>query len=213
MRLYLVRHGQTAWNEARRAQGHTDIPLDEAGQSQAQALGEAFRSVPLTRVYTSDLSRAKMTAEAVVATTGADLEVRRDLRERGFGDLEGQPFTAVHDWLEQTARERDEHLLRVRPPAGESYEDVWNRLGRIVEEIDQTEGAIAVVSHGGTSSLLLARLLRGNLETSRGFRLNNTGVTELERRTDGYYVMLRYNDVSHTVDLGPLVSGLDAASR
>ena len=63
MRLYLVRHGQTDWNVQKRAQGHTDRPLDETGLQQAKLVGNAFLDLPVQRILTSDLIRAKQTAD------------------------------------------------------------------------------------------------------------------------------------------------------
>ena len=63
MRLYLVRHGQTSWNVEQRAQGHTDIPLDEEGIRQADMLGHSFAGVGIDRVLSSDLKRSVQTAE------------------------------------------------------------------------------------------------------------------------------------------------------
>ncbi|HYF00177.1 MAG TPA: histidine phosphatase family protein, partial [Planctomycetota bacterium] len=128
MPLYLVRHGQTAWNELGRAQGHTDIPLDERGRRQAQALGEAFRRLPLDRILTSDLARAYQTAEAVAHATGVSLEVRPELRERGFGEWEGSPFADVGAWILARAQSDGIPFLECRPPGGEAFADVWTRL-------------------------------------------------------------------------------------
>ena len=90
MRLYLVRHGQTAWNAEERAQGHSDIPLDHEGLRQAESLGRAFQDRKISLVLCSDLQRAKQTAQPIVEATGARFETTEQLRERGFGDWEGQ---------------------------------------------------------------------------------------------------------------------------
>ena len=209
MRLYLVRHGQTAWNLEGRAQGQTDIPLDEVGLRQAEAVGRAFRDIPLDRVLTSDLSRAYATAGAISPRA----ERRADLRERSFGEWEGSPFTRVAERSIEMSLVEGCHSLEVRPPKGESFADVWRRLDTVVAEIGESEGRLAIVSHGGTCAVLLARLVRGTLETSRGFRFGNTGVTELERRADGYFVIVRYNDVSHLAAERPLAGSVDGTHR
>jgi broad specificity phosphatase PhoE len=213
MRLYLVRHGQTAWNLAGKAQGHTDIPLDETGLAQAQAVGEAFREIPLDRLLTSDLLRARQTAQPIADAVGLPLEARADLRERGFGEWEGSPFVDVAARSIELSLQQGLHPLEVRPPAGEAYRDVWNRLDRVVEELQDSEARTAIVTHGGTSALLLARLTRGTLETSRSFRFGNTGITELERRADGYFVIVRYNDVRHLAANRPLAGSVDGTHR
>ncbi len=189
MRVYLIRHGQTAWNAEGRAQGHSDIELDQEGLDQAEALGNAYRG-RVAKVFTSDLQRAHATAKALECPN-TWLDVR--LRERGFGDWEGLTFRDFHTMLPKEPNSEFEF----RPPGGESFHDVWARIAPFVEAIQDEHEDLAIVSHGGTSSLVLAQLLRGTLHTSRSFRFGNTAVTELERRRDGLYTMVRYNCTAH----------------
>lgn len=187
MRLFLVRHGQTSWNIEGRAQGHSDIELDAVGVAQAQLLKKA---VPAgLHAFTSDLSRAKRTAEAVAHRMTIDPR----LRERGFGEFEGRPFNDIH----KIATSSGKPFLEFVPPGGESFLDVWHRLHPFTEKVRAIDDDQIIVTHGGTCALLLAQLLRGRPETARAFRFGNTAVTELERRPDGSFVMLRYNDTSH----------------
>ena len=90
--LGLIRHGVTDWNQARRMQGQTDIPLNAEGERQAQALGERLKNEPLhwDAIYSSDLIRASTTAEYIRIALGLK-EVRTNplLRERKFGAAEG----------------------------------------------------------------------------------------------------------------------------
>ncbi len=213
MRLFLVRHGQTAWNLEGRAQGHTDILLDELGRQQASMAAEAFRGTELTRVLTSDLQRAITTAEPLAKATGATLTQRHDLRERSFGDWEGLDFRDVAAKMLEQSLLQGIPMHEVRPPAGESFADVWQRLDGVLAELKDAEGPTAVVSHGGTVSILLSRLLCGTLETSRSFRFGNTSITELERRPDGYFSIVRYNDVAHLQRQTVLSGSLDGTSR
>ncbi len=192
-----MRHGRTAWNIAGRAQGHTDIPLDEIGLEQRDLLAQSFKTIKLDRIYSSDLMRAKQTAEALVDATGAPLEVYRDLRERGFGEWEGQSFTDLQDWIVQEAARLGISKIAVRPPGGESYVDLWARTSGLLQSILDSDEDAAIVSHGGTCSILLAQLIRGTPESARSFRLKNTSVFELERREDGYFSITRFNDTSH----------------
>src|SRR5579885_891994 len=95
MRLYLVRHGQTAWNAQEKAQGHTDVPLDETGKIQAQRLAELLEGSRIDLILTSDLQRSKETAQVIADRFGAPLEATELLRERSFGEWEGLPYTEV----------------------------------------------------------------------------------------------------------------------
>jgi broad specificity phosphatase PhoE len=188
MKLFIVRHGQTSWNIAGRAQGHADIPLDPTGQAQAAALARAFEGVHLDRVISSDLLRARETAEAF----GRPVETRVDLRERSFGEWEGRDYNTVMSDLEARAEASGLTRLLVRPPGGESFEDIWHRIGPFVEELKQAQDNTLVVCHGAMKAVLLARLVDGNLETCRAFRFRNCAVTEFERRHEGTLVMVRY---------------------
>lgn len=199
MRLYVIRHSQTSWNIAGRAQGHTDIPLDETGKAQAQALGRAFQSVRVDRILSSDLMRARQTAQAIADATSAPIELRSALRERSFGEWEGMNYLEMLSMADRMALEMDWH--RVKSPSGESFGDVWERLGPVIEEIETSQENLAIVTHGGAFGILVARLIRGTLETSRSFGVGNTAVTEFERRSNGSYRMLRYADTSHLANL------------
>jgi probable phosphoglycerate mutase len=212
MRVYLIRHGQTAWNAEQRAQGHTDIPLDDQGVEQARLLATGFDDVPFSRILCSDLQRAKSTATPLAERLKVEVQFRIDLRERSFGDWEATPFeTIAQNFIEQellTGKPREE----VRPPGGESQLDVWNRLEAIAAEIESYHEPQVVVSHGGTCSLLLARLLRATPFTARSFRFDNTGVMTLLGRPDGGYQLIRYNDSSH-LRQAALTGSLDGISR
>jgi len=197
MRLYLVRHGRTAWNIQGKLQGHADIPLDDVGTSQAVSLGQAFESITLDRIFSSDLQRAVLTAEYVSEATGAPITQRPDLRERNFGDWEGLDVRDAAARTLELGLSQGISTTFVRPPNGESHADVWERVGSILAELDETDQQVAIVAHGGSVAALLGRLLQGTVETMRTFRLGNTSVTELERRADGFHTMLRYSDTSH----------------
>lgn len=194
MRLFLIRHGQTGWNALDRAQGHTDIPLDETGLRQAESLGAQFAEMSLARVLSSDLARASQTASPVARASNSSLEVATALREKCFGDWEGEPFS----WIRE--RTPDGHnldeLYHFKAPNGESFSEMWARLDATVAEMRECGEDVALVTHGGTACLLLAKLLCADFATSRSFRFSNASVTELERR-NGTFRLIRYNDTSH----------------
>jgi len=210
MRLYLVRHGQTSWNVEQRAQGHTDIPLDEEGILQADMLGHSFAGVGIDRVLSSDLKRSVQTAEPIAKYSGARLDVDKRLRERSFGNWEGLPFDEFRH--RSPSPERMEELFAFRPPGGESFKDVWVRLDPVVHELRRSEIDSVVVTHGGSCALLLAKLLDAPYPTSRAFRFGNAAVVDLELRPDGMYTMLRYNDTSH-LRSQVLSGGVDGSHR
>ncbi len=214
MRLFIVRHGQTAWNVAGKAQGHTDEPLDDEGRRQVDCLVNAFHGVRLGKVLSSDLIRCVQTAEPIAQTCQAQLETTPDLRERSFGVLEGQSYSAVRQKLAEISIMTNVDGFQVRPDQGESPEDVWNRLDRVVQFAhDYPGGDLAIVTHGGTCALLMAKLLKGTYATSRSFRFTNTAVSELFRRFDGVWQLQRYADASHLPESGLSMVNEEATAR
>ena len=87
-RLYLIRHGETAWSRSRQHAGRTDIPLNEQGERELRKLSDRLREVRFSRVFTSPLQRARRTCE--LAGFGGVAEIEPDLTEWDYGDYEGQ---------------------------------------------------------------------------------------------------------------------------
>lgn len=213
MRLFLIRHGQTEWNNNSRAQGHTDVSLDATGLRQSELLGEAFRGIAIDKVITSDLKRSWQTAEPIARVTGAPMVKDARIRERTFGDWEGQDYHLVGEQMREMERTQGLSVYETRPPNGESMIDVWNRIKPAVDEIRSEDGTIVMVSHGGASALILAALIGGPIEVSRAFRFANTGLTELHSRPDGALYIKRYNDTSHLSTEHALSGDLDGTHR
>jgi probable phosphoglycerate mutase len=158
--LLVTRHGETDWNVAQRWQGQSDIPLNDNGRAQAYALAERLRGYDLCGIVSSDLSRAKETAEIVARLRGIErIEVDIDLRERCFGCFEGLTrqecettlAQAWHSWLHD----------RTPPLGGESTEALADRayaaLGRAAREIARDDTPALVVTHGGVMRAVVAR--------------------------------------------------------
>jgi len=213
MRLFLIRHGQTAWNNGSRAQGHTDIALDETGLEQSALLGEVLRNQGIESVVSSDLRRSRATAAPIAAATGAALRLDPRLRERTFGEWEGHLYSEVAARLHQMGLELGVTLFDARPPGGESVRDVWDRVGPVASELANGTRTVAVVSHGGATALLLSRIIGGTIEVSRAFRFANAGITELAQRHDGAFYIVRYNDTAHLKAETVLSGDLDGTHR
>ena len=156
--LILARHGQTAWNALGRLQGHTDVPLDEVGRGQARALADALADAGVTAIWTSDLARARQTAEIVAAALALPAPtLDPDLRERRFGAFEGltrDECATRHPeaWRSYTAGTGD-------PAGAETRADAAARIARALDRVASTDGGPAlVVNHGGVLRLWLAQL-------------------------------------------------------
>jgi broad specificity phosphatase PhoE len=136
-RLLLVRHAETDWNADGRLQGQTDRPLSDFGRRQARRLADELAAEDFEAIYSSDLARARETAEIVGARVGLPVMFDPDLREKDWGTWEG--LTAVE-------RDRVEF-------AGESTEAHQERILRALQRISERhpgDGSVLVVTHGGS---------------------------------------------------------------
>jgi broad specificity phosphatase PhoE len=138
--ILFVRHGETEWNRLHRWQGHADTPLNDTGRRQARELARELAAQRVDAVYSSDLSRARETAEAIAAEHGLPVHLDPDLREIDVGGREGLTREEVEQrfpdggWDGET---RDAHTRRV-----------LRALERIAAE--HPDGRVVVVGHGGT---------------------------------------------------------------
>jgi len=182
-RIIAIRHGETAWNASTRIQGHTDIPLNEHGQRQAQLLAQALAQADkIDTIYSSDLQRAFATAQAMALQTGASLVTHVGLRERAFGDFEGRSFAQIE--LELPAQAQ---LWRTRAPdwtppgGGESLSVMQQRVMATVNALAQQHPGqqIAVVAHGGVLDLLYRAATQQSLQAPRSWVLGNAVINRL----------------------------------
>ena len=131
MKVYIVRHGQTDWNVQHKAQGRSDIPLNETGRRQAEELRDKIKDIKFDAVYASPLKRARETAE--IATDGEYKIVFDDrLMERSFGDFEGKEISS---WLEATGYDIGDLKLNTNVGNIEPVCDVLARTKAVLDDI------------------------------------------------------------------------------
>ena len=184
-RVIVWRHGRTEWNLAGRVQGQTDVPLDDVGREQARSAAARLASLRPSRIVTSDLSRARETADELGRLAGVEVEIDVRLRERSFGVREG--LTLAEAW-----EQFPDHMARwlagdeagipgseSSPAAGERFtaalRDQLEKLGP-----DET---LVVVSHGGVTRAGTFSFLGLQREAWESFSgLSNCSWTVLEER-------------------------------
>ncbi|MCE9650461.1 MAG: histidine phosphatase family protein [Parvibaculum sp.] len=138
--FYFLRHGQTDWNVIRRAQGHTDIPLNETGREQARAAAEVVRGLGIQSICASPLSRAYETARFASEAAGVPVTVVDELKECGLGADEGRTIdTWFMDWRAGT----------YLPDGAEVYDDFLARALRGINTALEHKGPVLIVAHGG----------------------------------------------------------------
>ncbi len=148
--LWIVRHGQTDWNVEGRYQGQADQPLNVVGLAQAEAAAKQLRGKTFAAIYSSDLQRARVTAEIIAAELGLPVQIDRHLREVNQGEWEGMLTADIQARYAETWSARQQDRLHAAPPGGESLAQVAARVLPAVDEITQRhpDAAILVVSHG-----------------------------------------------------------------
>ena len=204
-RILAIRHGETAWNLGGRLQGHLDIPLNDTGRAQAERLAQALAGrEAVDAVYSSDLARARDTAQAVAQATGAPLAIDAGLRERCFGDFQGQTFaqvTQAHPEAAERWRRRDPDWA----PPGEGGESLLLFRERVAQAVQALAAKsvgknIAVVTHGGVLDVLYRAAARLGVQDARTWELTNTAVNRLLWSPEGGLSLVGWADVSHLED-------------
>lgn len=158
--IYLTRHGETEWNEKRIVQGQTDIPLNKKGEIQAKELGEKFKGIKFEAVFSSDLIRAKRTAEIMVLERKLAVVTTKVLRERLFGRFEGKHLDRMKKILGElliVSKEKQKNLVLNDV---ENDEEVVARLIPFLREVAVAyQGKnVLMVSHGGLMRAFLSHL-------------------------------------------------------
>lgn len=182
MLLYLVRHGETDWNRARRIQGSTDIPLNDTGRAQALATGRLLASRQWDAIYASPLSRAFETASIISREVGADAPIPVEaIVERHYGEAEG---------LEDS--ELDRRFPGDTPVPGRETRDAV--VGRVLPALmalaeQHPEQSIVVVSHGG-----VIRSVLGAVDPETNHPSITNGSVHSFRYVDGEFRLVAFDD-------------------
>jgi len=197
-RIIAIRHGETAWNVDTRIQGHLDIPLNDTGLWQARQVGQALADEPITAIYTSDLLRAQVTAQAVADTTGAPLILETGLRERSFGQLQGRTFAEIESELPEEARrwrQRDPHF---EPDGGESLIVFRERITCITDQLVRRHPGelVVLVAHGGVLDVLYRAATGQELQAPRTWKITNAAINRL-LWTESGLTLVGWADTQH----------------
>ena len=197
-RVVAIRHGETAWNAELRMQGQLDIELNAHGRWQAARVAAALADERLDAVYSSDLRRARQTAEPLARAQGLPVRLDAGLRERSFGVFEGHTFDEVAaNWPEASRRWR----LREPDFAPEGAESLRAFSARCVAACARLAaahpgGTIAIVAHGGVMDCLYRAATRVELQAARSWLLGNAGINRLLHTPQGF-TLVGWSDIRH----------------
>jgi len=201
--FYLVRHGETDWNKEKKLQGSTDIPLNDCGREQARILKQQFGDLNFDSIHSSDLIRAKETAEIISHGKNLQVITSPKLRERSWGSHEGanfdvlrakygKSFLPVIEDFEPDLKEMHPDLYEV-----ESYSKNIERVMQYLMEIQIVSSGknILVVSHGG---VLKGMLLYLKLQEYKNPYVHNTAYLHLEAHDNHLVFKAAQGVLNHT---------------
>ena len=207
-RFLLVRHGQSTWNDQRRIQGQLDPPLSDLGREQARRLAERLAGTRLAGFYSSDLGRARETAEAIARVLEVRATPMPELREIGLGRWEGLTSAEIADrYPELWARWRDEPSWDIVPGA-ETTAEFEGRIRSVLAELAERhpQGDVLVVTHGGVIQVALAEVVGAAGRALFPFVIDNCSISTILRGRQRT-VITGVNDTSHLLRGAPVVSG------
>jgi broad specificity phosphatase PhoE len=201
--LFLVRHGRTGWNKEQIFRGHKDVPLDEVGREEALLVGERLKEEGIKGVYSSPLSRAKETAEAIAQFHNVEVQCMAGLTDLNFGEWEGQSLEEVKKRYPDLYKQWQGAPHKVIFPGGEGLAAVSSRAMEAVKEIIERypQEAVALVSHRVVLKVLICALL--GLDNSHFWNIaQDTTAINCFHHRNGTWICNFLNDTCHLKGVG-----------
>lgn len=197
IRFTLIRHGQTAWNVDGRWQGHANVPLNEEGHEQAAHLAAHFVGTDASIIYSSDLMRARQTAQAIADQIHVPVIPDIRLREIDLGEWQGMTGAEAEAWHSELLATVRAGGFTMPRPSGESQQDVAERALAALSDILKTRSDehILIVTHGGTIRCLLHILQL--LDQSHKFIENTSRSVILYHTLESRWQLESYNLLDH----------------
>jgi len=204
--LYLVRHGETAYNRDGLALGQRDVPLTAFGEQQGLAVARRLSQQPISHIYSSPLQRCLAVARAIGEGRDVAVECRDELLELDAGETEGLTFAVMRERYAGFLREwvgPDGHTARM--PGGERLADVEARLAPFLANLQATRPheAVALVAHNFVIRIALTKLLGLDITAFRSMAVDVASVSTLRIRDDGSVLVKSLNDHCYLGGLEP----------
>lgn len=201
MKVYLIRHGESIGNAKGIHQGQkNDFHLSELGKEQANFLKKRFENLKINAIYSSDLARARETAEILSGSKNIGPILDKRLRERDFGII-GEKGDIIKEW-ENFLKQQIEKGINPReaiPKGGESDKNHFDRINSFFEDIKKTHGEkeiILIVAHGGTNKVAFGVIGHSSLKEMYKTPQGNTCVNELTFE-NGKWKVKKINCIDH----------------
>jgi broad specificity phosphatase PhoE len=196
VQIVLIRHGATDWNLQGRCQGATDLPLSDVGIRQAEELAATLSRESVRAVYSSDLKRARQTAQLISRPHDLEVTIEVGIRELDHGSLEGLTFTEIKENYPGFIGRWRTEPAEIEVPRGERLIDVaqraWEGLNRIARRHQPGENVV-VVSHNFPILGIVCRITGTHLNQYRTFHLDPCGVTRITYSGDNNWAVTQIN--------------------
>jgi len=179
--LYLIRHGETLFNQQGCYQGHADSPLTKLGEQQAVNLVRYFQSIPLQQIYCSDLDRAVSSVTPLAVVQKLPVQTCPRLREISYDYLDGQAKQKLTDIDKDKLKRLFSAELNYRIGKGETLAEVQGRLFNKINEIQSLHSgeSVAVMTHGLSMVMLIKKILHIPVDAPRQFNVHNACVCHI----------------------------------
>lgn len=199
MKCYLVRHGQTSWNETHRFQGWLDIGLDTIGMLQAKMLADYFKQEDIKHIYSSDLTRALKTAQLIQQKIECPLTISKNLRELNVGNWEGMTLEEITSEFKPEDQIDEVSLFGRGRSGGESLEEFQTRIVECFNKIlDKNQDQdIMIVTHGGVVRVLLCHILGCDISQRNTLKIDNGSFSILKINNQREITIIDQNVTSH----------------
>jgi len=201
--IVLVRHGETDWNRVKRIQGHLDIGLSATGRDQAQRLAvhlseRVRQGMRIDAIYSSDLARARETAQPLAHALGQTIVLTAALRERMYGAFQGYDPEQIRVRFPTEYVAWQSHDPQFSPTGGESQQAFYDRVTAALVGLAQRHAGqrIVAVAHGGVLDCAYRYANRMTLAAPRAHPLLNASVNVLDFDANGARVV-RWADIEH----------------
>ena len=198
--IYIIRHCETNANAEKRLQGHIDIDINELGAKQLKALSQRFKDIDLDAVFTSPLTRAKKTAEAVTNDKSIPININEGLIELHCGVYENMPYAEIGEKFPDFFDIWFNRPWDFAPENGEKMTDAYERIWQTVTDICKShkDQNVAIVTHGGIIRCLLCKVLKNDITKLTEIPFSeNTAVSLLKFNHNMNCDVVYFNDSSH----------------
>lgn len=195
MELYIVRHGQTLWNQGKRLQGSTDISLNDNGRDLAIKTGQALADTTIDVIYASPLKRAYETASLIRGDRNIEIITDDRIKELSFGHFEGESFSELlkDDSLTFKYFFKKPHLYQAADD-GETLEHLIERAGQfmseVIEPLEQKCERVMIVAHGALNKAIMSYIKKHSVEYFWSGGLQENCNVIIVDYTDGVYTII-----------------------